>query len=142
MIRQITIKNIATFSAEGVQINDLKRVNFIYGANASGKTTISNFLHNSEDIRYNSCSIKWNNDIQLQTLVYNKEFRERNFGKGKIVGVFTLGQATKEQKEEIEQKQQQLNQIKDEGTQKKTNYRKSRNAKENIRIYFQRNLLD
>jgi AAA15 family ATPase/GTPase len=53
MIAQITIKNIAIFSAEGVQINNLKKVNFIYGANASGKTNISNFLHNSGDSKYN-----------------------------------------------------------------------------------------
>lgn len=34
------------------------------------------------------------NETPLETLVYNKEFREQNFGKGKLNGVFTLGHAT------------------------------------------------
>jgi len=45
MITSLNIKNVATCDPEkGVQINDLKKVNFIYGANGSGKTTISNFI--------------------------------------------------------------------------------------------------
>jgi wobble nucleotide-excising tRNase len=99
MIETITIKNVATFCKDGVQIKDLKKVNFIYGANASGKTTISNLLHSPDDEKFANagCSVKWIKDIQLQTLVYNKDFRERNFGNGKIAGVFTLGEATAEQ---------------------------------------------
>ncbi|MDR2125442.1 MAG: AAA family ATPase, partial [Prevotellaceae bacterium] len=60
MIESITIKNIATFDNEGIQINDLKKVNFIYGVNASGKTTISNFLQNPNNEVYvnNACSAK------------------------------------------------------------------------------------
>jgi wobble nucleotide-excising tRNase len=119
MIEQIIIKNIAPFYANGILINDLKKANFIYGANASGKTTISNYLHNQEDNKYQNCSIRWKNEIKLHTLVYNKDFRERNFGKGKMAGVFTLGQATKEQKEEIEKKVGQLNTFKDESVKKK-----------------------
>jgi wobble nucleotide-excising tRNase len=136
MIEQITIKNIATFNAEGVQINNLKKVNFIYGANASGKTTISNFLHNQEDGKYNSCSIEWNNNIRFHILVYNKDFRERNFGKGKIAGVFTLGQATKEEKEEIEQKTETLKKIRDESAQKKTTKENQETQKKTLEDTF------
>ena len=50
MIESISIKKVATYDDTGVQINDLKKVNFIYGANASGKTTISNYLYNSTDL--------------------------------------------------------------------------------------------
>jgi len=119
MIQSITIKNVASFNNIGIQINDLKKVNFFYGANASGKTTISNCLHNSDDEKFNDCSIKWQNDLQLQTLVYNKDFRNRNLGSGKIAGVFTLGEATTEQIKEIEDKIQQLKSIKEEGIKKK-----------------------
>ena len=122
MLESITIKNIATFNDTGIQISGLKKVNFIYGANASGKTTISNFLHNSNDEKFISagCSINWKNGLQLQTLVYNKDFRERNFGNGKIAGVFTIGEATAEQIKEIEEKMQQLGNIQKEGIQKRT----------------------
>ena len=118
MLESITIRNIATFDREGVQIDNLKEVNFIYGANASGKTTISNYLRNSYDERFNDCCVKWKNDLKLQTLVYNKDFRENNFH-GKIAGVFTLGEATAEQIKDIEDKTQRLKTIKEEGTKKK-----------------------
>ncbi len=94
MIKNIIIKNVATYDNIGVEVIDLKKVNFIYGANGSGKTTISNFLFNESEQKFNNCAIDWQNTIRLKTLVYNKEFRERNFGKGKLSGVFTLGEAT------------------------------------------------
>ena len=104
MIENITIKDVATYDNSGIQVNDLKKVNFIYGANGCGKTTISNFLFNSSDDKFSNCSLVWQNDIPLNTLVYNKEFRERNFGKGKLSGVFTLGEATAEQVKAIADK--------------------------------------
>ncbi|MBF0477999.1 MAG: AAA family ATPase [Candidatus Omnitrophica bacterium] len=113
MIESITIKNIATFDPiNGVQIDGLKKVNFFYGANGSGKTTISNLLHNPSDIRFKDCLVIWKNSLPTKPLVYNKEFRERNFGKGKLPGIFTLGEATKEEKVSIESKVEQLKLIK------------------------------
>jgi wobble nucleotide-excising tRNase len=101
MIESIEIKNVASYDSKGVSIENLRKVNFIYGANGSGKTTISNFLNDQEDARFPECKIKWLSGDKLDTLIYNKEFRERNFGKGVVDGVFTLGEATKEQIEEI-----------------------------------------
>lgn len=118
MIKQIDIKNVATYDNQGVQFNDLKKVNFIYGANGCGKTTISNFIYDNSDQKFNSCSLTWQNALPLNVLVYNKEFRERNFGKGKLNGVFTLGEATAEQINIIEQKTEELKAIKAEGVKK------------------------
>lgn len=118
MIKQIDIKNVATYDNQGVQFDDLKKVNFIYGANGCGKTTISNFIYDNSDQKFNSCSLTWQNALPLNVLVYNKEFRERNFGKGKLNGVFTLGEATAEQIKIIEQKTEQLKAIKAEGVKK------------------------
>lgn len=108
MIENITLKNIATYDNAGIQVNYLKKINFIYGANGCGKTTISNFLYNLTDPKFNQCSIAWKNNISLNILVYNKEFRERNFGKGKLGGVFTLGEATAEQIKIIDDKTEEL----------------------------------
>jgi wobble nucleotide-excising tRNase len=119
MIESITIKNIATFDEEGVQISDLKKVNFIYGANASGKTTITNFLYKTDEAIFNECSLTYKNGMPIMALVYNKNFRVRNFGKGNIEGVFTLGQATKEEIEAINKMKEDLNVIKDNGIKKK-----------------------
>jgi wobble nucleotide-excising tRNase len=141
MIESITIKNIATFDNEGIQINDLTKVNFIYGVNASGKTTISNLVHNpdNKDFIDASCSVSWKNNVKLQTLVYNKDFRERNFGNGKIAGVFTLGEATTEQIKEIEEKSQQLNTIKKECTQEKIKIENQTKEKEALEQEFENN---
>ena len=70
MITSLNIKNVATCDPEnGIQINDLKKVNFIYGANGSGKTTISNFIHNPSDAKFIDCQIEWENDEPLTTYV-------------------------------------------------------------------------
>ena len=113
MITSINIKKVATFDPiNGTQIEGLRKVNFIYGANGSGKTTISNFLQNAIDTKFNDCQLVWKDSQEITTLVYNKNFRGSNFGKGKLNGVFTLGEASKEEKKEIEDKTEQLKQIK------------------------------
>ena len=112
MIDSIKIKNVASYNSQGVFLENLKKVNFIYGANGSGKTTISNYLNDETDARYPDCKIDWKSGNKLDTLIYNKEFRERNFGKEVIDGVFTIGEASKEQIEIINNKKKDLDLIK------------------------------
>ncbi len=119
MIEAITIKNIATFGDPGVVIDNLKKVNFIYGANGSGKTTISNLLDTPDSYQDEGCTVSWKNSLPLKVVSYNKQFREYHFNKGKIPGVFTLGGATKEQLDKIEALKGELSTIKAEGIQKK-----------------------
>ena len=121
MIEKITIKNTASYDENGVLINDLKKINFIYGANATGKTTISNFLasSNPDNNTFQDCSIDWQHQ-SLKTLVYNKEFRDVNFNENsKLKGVFTLGEATREVVDTIEKKKEELNNLQNEINQKK-----------------------
>ena len=139
MIESIVIKNVATYDANGIQIQNLKKVNFFYGANGSGKTTISNFLHNGQDEKFSSCSKSWKGGQELAVLVYNKEFRERNFGQGKLNGVFTLGQATAEEIKAIENKTEQLKVIKAEGSTKKSTWEKQVNTKAELEKEFTEN---
>lgn len=132
MLESITIKKIATFNDEGVQITDLKKVNFIYGVNGSGKTTISKFIDNQADTLFANCTLFWENGLSLKTLVYNKDFRDRNFGKGSMDGVFTLGQATKEEIETIKKMQVELAEIKEKGIKKKETLDKQLIEKQNV----------
>lgn len=136
MIENITIKNVATYDNIGIQVSDLKKVNFIYGANGCGKTIISNFLHNSTDIKFNHCSLVWQHAIPLTTLVYNKEFRERNFGKGKLGGIFTLGEATAEQIKTIEDKTEELKILKADGIIKRETFKLQKQKRENLENEF------
>lgn len=89
MIKTIKIKNCATYPPEGTSIENCQKVNFFYGANGSGKTTISNFLQNPADSLYRECKIEWENGADADILVYNRRFRERNF-KENIAGVLRL----------------------------------------------------
>lgn len=111
MIKQITIKNIATYNEVGVTFENMKLINFVYGGNGSGKTTISNYLKSPLSPVFSSCSIDWDEEGELPLLVYNKTFREENFSTGKIRGVFTLGKATKDELDIIEGKKRSLTEV-------------------------------
>ena len=102
MIKKIVIKEVASFDNEGVTLDNLKRVNFIYGGNACGKTTISRVL-SCKDIQhvYPHCDVEWDGD-PLLVVTYNKDFRNNNFREANIPGVFTLGHASVEAIEDIE----------------------------------------
>lgn len=139
MIESIDIKNVATYDNQGVQLNDLKKVNFVYGANGCGKTTISNFIHDKTDLKFKDSSIKWENDLPIKVLVYNKGFRERNFGKGKLNGVFTIGEATAEQIKVIEEKAEELKTLKAEGILKRETLDKLKGEKEVLGNDFKEN---
>lgn len=120
MIESIIIKNIATYDLTGIKIENLKKINFIYGANGCGKTTFSKFIYDNTNPIYSNCYLGWKGELPVNVLVYNKDFRDRNFGKGKIDGVFTLGEATKEEIEAIEIMQKKLGELKTKGIEKKT----------------------
>lgn len=100
MIKTIRLRDCATYSPEGVSIEDCKKVNFIYGPNGSGKTTISNFLHNPSSSQYSKCEIEYENSAEADILVYNRYFREKNLVEN-IPGVFTLGHDTIEKTREL-----------------------------------------
>lgn len=100
MIKHIELKNDATY--KNVQIlNDLKKVNYFYGANGVGKTSIGNIL--SDINNFPDSKIEWDNN-EKEILVYNKQFVEKNFGENKKehLGIFTLGKATKDELQIIE----------------------------------------
>ena len=131
MINSISINNVASFDSAGAQITDLKRINFIYGANGSGKTTISNLIADPNNEEYRDCTVTWQHGMPLKTLVYNKQFWESNFGRGKIEGVFTLGQATKSDIELIKQKQEELTELKAKGIKREETQKTQEKKREN-----------
>lgn len=56
MIKSLSIRNIATFNNDGININNLKQINIIYGANGSGKSTIGKAIANIESYDQSSIS--------------------------------------------------------------------------------------
>lgn len=116
MINNIKIADVASYDAIGVEITELKKINFFYGANGCGKTTVSNYLADPSDSQFDSCLTSWEGDYSLKALVYNKRFRDANFGTGRIAGVFTLGQATTEEIEHINNKKIEVSNLRTEQT--------------------------
>lgn len=129
MIESVILKDVATYDFTGIQLENLRKINFIYGTNGCGKTTLSKLIYNPDDIAFSNCNLVWKGGLPVKTLIYNKDFRERNFGKGKIDGVFTLGQATKEEIEAIEKSQIELSDLKTKGIDKKNTLEKQEKLK-------------
>ncbi|WP_054030176.1 AAA family ATPase [Desulfatitalea tepidiphila] len=91
MIESVQIAGTATFANTPESLCDLSMFNFVYGANATGKTTISRVIAN--EANYPSCKITWQGGTKLQPLVYNRDFVETNFNQcAELRGVFTLGE--------------------------------------------------
>lgn len=125
MIKSLSIRNIATFNNDGININNLKQINIIYGANGSGKSTIGKALANIES--YDQSSISWENDRPMEVLAYNKEFCKNNFLE-QMPGVFTLGEASTAALAEIERKQEELQKITNNGLNYKSEIDKQETA--------------
>lgn len=98
MISEIEINGVATFQ-EKQTLNGLKKFNYLFGTNGTGKTTISRVIDSPDD--YSSCSITWQNQTPLETRVYNHNFVVRNFNQQKLQGVFTLGETAQETLDKI-----------------------------------------
>ena len=89
MIESICIKNVASYGDEEQRLSELSKRNFIYGANGTGKTTISRVIADKDG--YPECTINWQGGVPLETCVYNCDFVEKNFDQ-ELKGIFTLGE--------------------------------------------------
>lgn len=137
MLEKISIQGPATFVDE-VVLDNLPEVNFVYGANGTGKTTISNAIMNPS--MYDRVSLVWKGGVTTRPLVYNRQFREQNFAPGVLPGVFTLGQATKEQLDEVEYYRNELSRIKDKGIEKKETLKRLQENQTALKEEFSREM--
>lgn len=134
MIKCIELKNEATY--KNVQIlNNLKKVNYFYGTNGVGKTSIGNILENINN--FPESKIEWEND-EKEILVYNKNFIEQNFGENKNEhpGIFTLGNASKTELESIEKLKETINNLISKIEDKQTFFNQFQNEKIEIENNF------
>lgn len=135
MIKTIKLRNCAIYPSVGTSAENCQKVNFFYGPNGSGKSTISNFLNNPTDSQYRDCEIEWENNIAVDVVVYNREFREKNF-KENIAGVFTLGQATIEDIQALEVMKEQRTKKNDDYTTRGTTLQKKLQAEIERKVTF------
>lgn len=108
MIKHIKLQGVATYT-EPVDI-DFKDINFIYGGNGTGKTTLSKVI--SGEIQGEQCTVQTDGASNETILVYNKSFVEKNFREvGDIAGIFTLGMDSGDILALIKDKESSLNNL-------------------------------
>lgn len=93
MISSITMNGIATYN--NFTIPNLRKVNFFFGLNGSGKSTIAKYLNNliSKDESFNQCTNIGFDDSQDHIMTFNEEFIEENFKRNpELKGIFSLNQ--------------------------------------------------
>lgn len=79
------MKSVASYDATGVDIDTDKKINFFFGYNGSGKSTIGRYLHDitlpstEQNPDFGSCSQTGFNPSSETILVYNEDFRNENF---------------------------------------------------------------
>lgn len=109
MLKKIKLSNVATFS-NAIEINDLRKINFFYGSNGTGKTAISKVLANPENFR--DCNLEWENNRKIKTIVFNEEFiRNYFYEKDVLNGIYTIGEGASEIENKINQKKVELDQV-------------------------------
>jgi len=98
MITEIKLKGISSYKNE-VVIGELKKVNFFFGKNGSGKSTIAKFLYDltldeySRSAEFNNCSQIGYLDNDYEILVFDEKFTDKNFIKKDVQnGIFSLNQ--------------------------------------------------
>jgi len=100
LISTINIKGVASYNhTTGVDILDLKNLNYFFGFNGAGKSTIAKYLRNisldtaNQNQDFQNCSCTGYNSTQSQILVFNEEFIDENFRQNsELKGVFSLNQ--------------------------------------------------
>lgn len=111
MISSILMKGVASYDNEGVTLENMDKVNLIFGSNGTGKTTISSFMKAySSSVesgtaipeRLSQCAVRWADEKREKILVYNRQFKKENIGKTSIPGVFVMGKDAVDTTHEIE----------------------------------------
>jgi wobble nucleotide-excising tRNase len=109
MLKKIKLSNVATFS-NAIEINDLRKINFFYGSNGTGKTTISKVLANPENFR--DCNLEWENNRKIKTIVFNEEFMRNYFYEKDVLnGIYTIGEWASEIENKIKEKKEEQEKI-------------------------------
>jgi len=99
MIKRILLKDIATYN-EQVEINNLRKINFFYGSNGSGKTVLSKVIANPDN--YSTCKVEWENNSELKTVVFNEDFIRNYFYESEeLDGIYTIGEGAGDIEEKI-----------------------------------------
>ncbi|MBP0612323.1 AAA family ATPase [Chryseobacterium sp. cx-311] len=117
MLTEIKLCNVASYNEE-TTISDLRKINFFFGSNGTGKSTIGKYLQTLENIQdkkgFESCSVQGDNLEKHEILVFNQNFIETNFIRyNEMPGIFTLDETNEIIDNEIKKELQKIGNLKD-----------------------------
>ena len=117
MLTEIKLNGFASFKHETCLQTD-KPVNFVYGLNGTGKSSISRYLADPYNIKYEKCSMSPVLDSANEhILVYNQDFINENFvEKDHQQGIFTLSKDNKKAYDAIEKANDAIAKLKEQDT--------------------------
>lgn len=119
-ITQIKL-NRATFAEESVE--GLTFVNFFYGNNGVGKSSIAHALEEDDGVTWGDGKTAGDYDV----LVYNQDFINENFvNYGDLKGVFIFGEEDVEAKKKIDELTEEKKKKSNEGTALNEEYKKKK----------------
>lgn len=122
MLTEIRMNAVASFKQEAKLITD-KRINLVYGLNGTGKSTISTYLYDPDNLRFNQCTKL--PGLCDPILVYNQSFIQDNFYiSDSLKGIFSLSKENKSAEEKIEKATVVLNQLEKNQNDKRTEKQK------------------
>ncbi len=118
MITSIKLKNVASYITERALHTD-KKINLVYWLNGTGKTTLSNFLKDKSNSKFDDCSIS--GGITAKILVYNQEFTNENFyEKDDLRGIFTISEPNVIAEENVKKAKAEIEKLETQDKAKKT----------------------
>jgi len=111
MIQSIDFRDLATFVGLH-QLFGLKAINYLFGGNGTGKSTISKAIAQGDS---GNCKITWAGDIPLERIVYNDDWIKGNFAQTEeLKGIFTLGEEEINLGNQIEEVRERCDTLRDD----------------------------
>lgn len=109
MLTEIKLNGFASFKHETCLQTD-KPINFVYGLNGTGKSSLTRYLAHRDEPKYAQCSITPAIDPDKEEiLVYNQDYISETFvDKDRQNGVFTLSKQNKKAYDAIQKATQKL----------------------------------
>ena len=115
MLTEIKLNGFASFKHETCLQTD-KPVNFIYGLNGTGKSSLTRYLDNPANPKYAQCSMTPDLDLaKEEILVYNQDYINKVFyEQDQLKGIFTLSKENKKAYEAIAKANKNLKTLQDQ----------------------------